>query len=130
LSLKALPGGKFTAAEKEIIGTTTYFEIEKEFDGLMTSVMISPEGKVIGKARALPAKDHPKQVLDAADKAVPEGELVAVEHVEGAEALGGVGSEHHVEKRISGEVIRIRVTEKGAVEALRRLRAEIKVPKK
>ena len=58
---------------------------------------------------------------------MPGGKVVAVERVLGPETLGG--PEHHVKKLIDGELVRIRVTERGAVELLRKLHAELKVPK-
>ena len=126
---KAAPGGKVVSAEKEIIGGTTYFEIEKEIGGLRVEVLATPEGKVAGSERVIRDKDVPAAVLSAANVLVPEGEVVAVERVEGPESLGA--PEHHVKKKISGgEVIRIRVTEKGAVEVLRKLKSELKVPRK
>jgi hypothetical protein len=126
---KAYPGGKVTGAEKEVIDGKTYFEIEKDMDGLRLEVLATPDGKVAGFERVLPAKEHPAAVLAAANKLVPEGEVEAVERIEGPESLGS--PEHHVKKKVAGgEVIRIRVTDKGAVEILRKLKSELKVPRK
>jgi len=125
---KAHPGGKITGAEKEIIDGKTYFELMKEIDGLRVEAVATPEGVVAGGERVLPQKEIPADVVAAANKLVPEGEVVAVEKVTGPESLGA--PEHHVKKQISGEVVRIRVTDKGAVEVLRKLKTDLKVPRK
>jgi hypothetical protein len=125
---KAHPGGKVQFAEKEIIDGKTYFELSKEIDGLRVEALATPEGAVIGGERVLPQKEIPADVVAAANKLVPEGEVIAVERIHGPESLGA--PEHHVKKQISGEVVRIRVTDKGAVEVLRKLKTDLKVPRK
>jgi hypothetical protein len=125
---KAAPGGKAVNAEKETIGASTYWEVEKEIGGLKMEFLVAADGKIVGSEKQLAEKDIPAEVLKAANGLMPEGELVAVERVEGPETLGAV--EHHVKKKIKGEVIRIRVTDKGAVEELRKLPCELKVPLK
>jgi hypothetical protein len=89
---------------------------------------MTADGKVAGTERQIRPESAPPHVVPAANALVPEGEIVAVERIEGAEGLGGV--EHHVKKKVNGEVLRIRVREKDAVEVLRKLKAELKVPRK
>jgi hypothetical protein len=69
----------------------------------------------------------PASILAAAHAAHPEGTLEAVEIVEGPETLGGL--EYRVKKRVAGESVRIRVTEAGQVEVLRKARTELRIPK-
>jgi hypothetical protein len=123
---KAAPGGKTVGAEREIIGGTSYWEVEKEIDGLKLEYLVTEDGKIAGSEKVL--RDPPAEVVKAANTLMPEGKVVAVELVEGPETLGA--PEHHVKKEVSGEQIRIRVTAKGAVEQLRKLRSELKVPLK
>jgi hypothetical protein len=120
----AAPGGKTVGAEREVIGETPYWEIEKEIDGLRVEILVTEDGRMAGSERVL--KDPPADVVAAANALVPGGEVVAVERVEGPETLGS--PEHHVKKEIDGEQIRIRVTDDGAVERLRKMRSELRVP--
>jgi len=125
---KAAPGGKVTGAEKEVMAGVTYFEVLKEIDGRSIEILLTPDGKVAGREDELKLADVPKNVLDAANAAVPAGEVVAVEKVTGPEALGA--TEHHVKKKVEGEILRISVLESGKVgRVLRKLRAEVKIPR-
>jgi hypothetical protein len=107
------------------MGGQTYYEVEKDIDGLRSELLVTPEGRLAGREDEIAIASAPGSVLDAANEALRGGEICAVERVEGPETLGG--REYHVKKMLAGEVTRIRVTERGAVEVLRKLRAEIRV---
>ena len=125
----AHPGGTVISAAKEVVDGKTYFEIEKDVDGLRLEVLTTPEGRIAGFERALPAQEYPAAVLAAANGLVPDGEVAAVERVEGPESLGP--PEHHVKKMMAGgELVRIRVTDQGAVQILRKLKSELKTPRR
>jgi hypothetical protein len=119
------PGGRVVEAEHRVIDGQGYFEIEKSIDGLRIEVLVTPSGVVAGLEEELAAGDIPASVVAAANSLVPAGVVEAVERVVGPETLGP--PEHHVKKRMNGELVRIRVTGAGAVEELRKLRCEMKV---
>jgi len=121
----AAPGGHVVGAAREVIRGRSYWEIEKEVDGLRVEILVDDDGVVSGSERVLSASAIPAGIVDAARTLVPSGAVAAVERVEGPETKGGV--EHHVKIEVSGELVRVRVTKSGAVERLRKLRSETKV---
>jgi hypothetical protein len=125
---QAAPGGRTVGAEKEWIDGVTYYEVVKEFDGRSTEILLTADGKVAGREDELDLAKAPKDVVAAANAAFPQGEVVAVEKVVGPEALGG--TEHHVKKKIDGEVLRISVLPDLKIgRVLRKIRAEFKAPR-
>ena len=123
---QAAPGGQLVSAERQVIGGKPYYEVEKNINGLRLELLVDDDGDVAGREEEILETAAPASVLEAANGLMPAGKVVAVEHVTGPETLGG--PEHHVKKLIAGEIVRIRVTEAGAVEELRKLKMEMKVP--
>lgn len=123
----AVPGGRIVSAEKQVVNGVTYYEIEEDDDDLRVELLLTPDGRLAGREDELVAGTAPARVLAAANAAVPEGTLAAVELVQGPETLGGL--EYHVKKDVGGEILRIRITDRGAVEVLRKLRTELRLPR-
>lgn len=123
----AVPGGRIVSAEKQVVEGVTYYEIEEDDDDQRVELLVTPDGRLAGREDELVAGTAPARVLAAANALVPHGTLSAVELVQGPETLGGL--EYHVKKAIGGEIVRIRVTDQGAVEVLRKLRTELRVPR-
>jgi hypothetical protein len=123
----AAPGGRIVSAEKQVVNGVTYFEIENDVDGRRVELLVTPDGRLVGREDEIAEGAAPARVLAAAHAVHPEGALEAVEIVEGPETLGG--PEYHVKKRVGDESVRIRVTEAGAVEVLRKLKTELRLPR-
>jgi hypothetical protein len=121
----AAPGGRIVVAQKQVTRGDFYYEVEKEIEGLRFELLFRPDGTLAGREDEIPIAAAPGPVLDAANELFPHGDVCAVERVVGPETLGG--REYHVKKLFAGEVVRIRVTEQGAAEVLRRLAGEIRV---
>jgi uncharacterized protein YuzE len=120
--------GPVASAEREIAGKSHYWEVEKKVQGRSVFLMISADGKVVGRETELPRNEWPQHVVDAANKAVPTGPIKTIELVTGPEALGG--TEYHVKKDIGGEVLRISVLENGTVTRyVRKIKGEFKPPR-
>ncbi len=127
---KEVPEGKAVDGEKEWIDGTVYWEVVKEVDGRRHEVLMKEDGTVVGHEEELAEADWPKDVVAAADKAVPDGKIVIIEKVQGLEAGGP--PEYHVKKEIDGEQQRISVSMEGAKvgRILRKINAEFRVPRK
>jgi len=125
---KAVPGPAVDA-EIEIALGVRYWEVEKQVEGRTVELVLTEDGELVGKEEELPSAKWPKQVVEAANKAVPQGQITTVEWIEGPEALGG--KEYHVKKDVGGELVRISVLEDGRIGRLvRKIKAEFKAPYK
>lgn len=123
------PGGQVTGAEKEVVKGKTYYELRLMVRGRRVEVMMKPDGTQVGREEELAPSDVPAGIVDAARSAVPDGTLVVVERVSGPEAL--VGESFHVKLRVHDEIQRVSVTQDGkVVKILRKIKAEVKVPRK
>jgi len=120
--------GPAVSAEREIAsGGKLYWEVEKKVQGRSIFLMMSEDGKVVGREDELPQSAWPKHVVAAVNKAVPQGAIRTIEKVTGPEALGG--TEYHVKKDIGGEILRISVLEDGTVtRKVRKIKSEFKPP--
>jgi len=119
--------GPAVDAEKEIAQDMSYWEIEKKVDGRTIEIMITEDGRIVGKEEELARAKWPQFVVDAANRAAPGGQITTVELVTGPEALGG--TEYHVKKMIRGEVLRISVLEDGTVSRqIRKIKSEFRAP--
>jgi hypothetical protein len=124
---RELPG-PIRDAEREIALDQKYWEVIKQVEGRDIALVFTDDGKLVGKEEELPQASWPKRIVDAANKAVPEGRITMVEFVYGPEAMGG--REYHVKKDVGGELVRISVSEDGSIgRVLRKIRAEFKAPR-
>jgi len=123
---RELPG-PVVSAEHEIAEGKHYWEVEKKVQGRSIFLMLSDDGKVVGREDELAQSAWPKNVVDAVNKAVP-GPIKTIELVTGPEALGG--TEYHVKKDVGGEILRISVLKDGTVTRyVRKIRGEFKPPR-
>ena len=124
---REVPGPAFTAEREIADGGKQYWEVEKKVQGRSIYLMISEDGKVVGREDELPQSQWPPHVVAAVNKAVPMGAIRTIEKVTGPEALGG--TEYHVKKDIGGEILRISVLEDGTVtRKIRKIKSEFKPP--
>ncbi|MCK6480635.1 MAG: hypothetical protein HUU06_10760 [Planctomycetaceae bacterium] len=125
---RAAPGGVATSASKLVVGGKSYFMVVKAFRDRRVELMMNPDGTVAGKEDPLSPSEWPENVVAAARKAVPGGEIVAVEKVSGPEAMAGEA--FHAKVRLDGELLRVSVSAKGdVVKVVRKMRAEVRVPR-
>lgn len=120
--------GPAVSAEREIAdGGKHFWEVEKKVQGRSIFLMMSEDGKVVGREDELAQSAWPPHVVAAVNKAVPQGAIRTIERVTGPEALGG--TEYHVKKEIGGEILRISVLENGTVtRKVRKIKGEFKPP--
>lgn len=125
---RAAPGGEVVGAEREWAGGVWYWEIVKQVNGRRIELLMDDTGAVVGREDSLAAGEYPAIVLEAAQKAVGQGELVVVERVTGPEAM--TGENYHVKIRTGDEVQRVSVREDGSiVRVMRKMKAEVRVPR-
>jgi hypothetical protein len=125
---RAAPGGEVVGAEREWAGGVWYWEIIKQIGGRRIELLMNDAGTVVGREDSLQSGEYPAIVLDAALKAVGNGELVVVERVTGPEAM--TGENYHVKIRTGDEVQRVSVREDGSiVRVMRKMKAEVRVPR-
>ncbi len=122
---KEMPGGTVVSCEKEYTASgEVRWEMEKSVGGLKKEILFSEDGRVIATEFQIPASSAPRAVLDAADLAVPGGDVTSVEEVKEGGRL-----EYHVKKTKNGFRYKIVLAPDGAlVRALREVPAEVEVP--
>ena len=119
----AFPTGRNVRAEKQTIGSDSYYEIEKDVNGRTVEILMNAKGDIVGEEEEIAPSEAPANVLSKADAALPGGRLLSVERIRGPEARGD--HEFHVKKSIQGEIFRIRISD-GVVEVLRSIRTALK----
>lgn len=121
---REIPGGTILSCEKEYHGGKTYWEVEKSVDGLKREIMFRSDGSVLSTEFEIALASAPRSVLDAAQRAVPGGELTSVEEVREGERVA-----FHVKLRKDGIRYKLIFTPAGELERkLRELAAEVEVP--
>ncbi len=125
---KARPGGIAVSASRLTTGGKTYIMVVKQSGDHRVEIMMNADGSVAGMENPLAPAEWPANVVAAASKAVPGGQVVAVEKVSGPEAAAG--EEFHVKVLVDGERLRVGLTKDAkVVRVVRKIRAEVRVPR-
>ena len=119
------PGGEATAAEREYEGSTLYWEITKEIDGLEVEAMFLPDGTLHSEELEVAASAVPEAVR-AAVAGAPWGEPDAWEEIRDGERRL---VEYHVKTSREGKRYKLLLDPGGALrQVFREVPAEIEVP--
>jgi hypothetical protein len=126
---EAVPGGEITAAEREVEDGQVTYDIEKVVDGVEYEIEVTADGVVKevekedgedddadddeGEDEEVALSDVPAKVIEAANNAVPGGEIEEVEK----ETEDGVVI-YEVEKVVDGVEYEIEVTADGIVKEI------------
>jgi hypothetical protein len=119
------PGGKATAAERELVGTTLYWEVTKRANGREVEAMFLPDGTLYQQEIEIAATDVPEEVRAAfRDRmGVPAGKWEEIR--DGA----GARTEFHAKARKDDKAYKVVIGLDGTVLAVfREVPAEIEVP--
>ena len=125
-SMDALhPGGRAVAAEKEYIGSTLYWEVTKEIDGLEIEAMFRQTGELHSEEIEVPAAKVPESV-QAAARSHLGGTVTKWEEIRDEDRKL---VEYHAKVTSAGMKYKVIVSTGGAVlGAVREIPAEIEVP--
>ena len=123
---KALPGGRVTGAELEIVGRTRAYEVKMSKGGIGYEFVFTPDGKLIESEKELRRSEAPKGVVEAGLAAVPGSRFKSVEVIEREGA-----KTYHVKSTLKGGSYKMVVAPDGKViRAVREAKAEIELPLK
>lgn len=123
---KLHPNARFTAAEHERHGRTTYWELTAKVNGFDVEAMFLPDGTLHSEEVQVAESSVPDAVKKAARAAFPNAKVTAWEEIrDGARKL----TEYHVKLDSGGKHYKIAVSTDGMVTAKHReVEAEIEVP--
>lgn len=125
---KAFPGGMAMTAYRLETGGKSYVTVVKRSGDRKVELMMNADGSVAGMENPLAPAEWPANVVAAAGKAVPGGQVVAVEKVSGPEAAAG--EEYHAKVLVDGEQLRVGIAKDGkVVRVVRKIRAEVRAPR-
>jgi len=119
------PGGRATAAEKEYVGSTLYWEVTKEIEGREVEALFLPDGTLHSEEVEVAAAGVPSAVQDAV-RARLAGEVTKWEEIRDGERRL---VEYHAKVTVADARYKLMVSAEGAVRAVvREVPAEIEVP--
>ncbi len=122
--LERMPGAQITGAEREVTKNQKAWEVRFQHEGRAWEYLVGDDLRVLDTEKELSPEETPGAVRDAAENAMPGGELTGIELLQSPERV-----EYHVKKSIDGAEYKIVITPNGrVVRRVRQARAELGIP--
>ena len=123
-AMRRAPGGRIVGAEREFTQAGRAFEVKVVHEARHWEFVVDTSGNVLEIEKELRDTEVPAGILEAADRAFPQGDRKSVEVVEHRDQ-----KTFHVKKQVGDASYKIVLRPDGTVDrVVREARAEIEIP--